>query len=522
MSPLVINQPFEPSTDPPVQVLLEHAVHITAIVSPDGTIRFVSPAVERMLGYPADTLVGESVAPLIHPDERSGALECLTRRGQQAGSGQLIQFRARHKDGSWRHMEAIVTNRMDDPRIAGIVVDARDITERTWSAERVQHNLEVLLAIHQVGRLLGTIPERQAVGNALLDGAQRIAPIDAAVLLLRSTGGNVWRAGAVGDRQLWSTARRAGSMRAARRRVLSTGTPQFFRARASQPGVSAIEGWDLPLHANERVIGILEVYGAAHLDGPWVEELTILADQAASALERARLYRELAEREKRLEALVRRLLLAEDDERRRIAYDIHDGLAQQAWAAQQHLEAFAAEYRTRSRKRSAKLAQALDLSSQTVCEARRVIAGLRPAILDDFGISSAISFELRALHTAGCAVEFQDGLGAIRLDPTFETALFRVVQEALTNVRKHAHALQVAVTLERRGEILHVEVRDWGRGFRLAGARAGGGRGERLGISGMQERVGLIKGRLTIRSRPGAGTRIQVQVPIRELARQAG
>jgi signal transduction histidine kinase len=260
------------------------------------------------------------------------------------------------------------------------------------------------------------------------------------------------------------------------------------------------------LRAQERVIGILEVYGTNLLAGPGIDVLSILADQAASALERARLYQELAERERRLEGLVRQLLVAQEEERRRVAYEVHDGLAQLALAAQQHLEGFAADYRSRVQERRDELEHALTLASRTVREARRVIAGLRPAILDDF--------ELQVLRGDGWDVEFNDGLGSIRLQPTLERALFRVVQEALTNVRKHSQSKRVAVTLEPRNQWVHLEIRDWGRGFRPATARAGVGPSEHLGLAGMQERIALIDGHFTIRSRPGAGTRIQVQAPL--------
>jgi PAS domain S-box-containing protein len=514
-------QLFDPSSSRLLQILIENAVHITAIIDRDGTLRYVSPAVERMLGYTPAFLVGKGMSTVVHPEDQP-SMECLAQPRPQGGPTQLSQFRARHKDGSWRVMEAIVTNRLDDPLVGGIVVDARDITERKWSAERVQHGLEALLAINQVGRLLGTNPERQAIGAALLESARRIAPIEEATLLLRTPRGNLTRAlTSGGDGLMWPTVRRTHSARAARHEVLKTGSPAFFRVRPAQPGFNPIEGWDVPLHAQERVIGILEVYGANLLPGPGIDELSILADQAASALERARLYQELAERERRLEALVRQLLLAEEEEHRRVAYEIHDGLAQLAWAAQQHLEAFAAQYHSRNQERRAELGLALTLASRTVREARRVIAGLRPAILDDFGLSSAISFELQAQRADGVEVEFNDGLGGTRLDPTLETPLFRVVQEALSNVRKHAHSKRVAVTLERRTNNLHLEVRDWGRGFRLATAQAGVGRGEQVGLAGMHERIALISGRLTIRSRPGAGTRVQVQAPFRELVAEA-
>jgi PAS domain S-box-containing protein len=514
-------QPIDLSRIRQFRVLIENALHITAILERDGTIRYVSPAVERMLGFSASSLKGTNVSDLINPEEAPAAMERFAHGVQHCGPGQFSQFRARHKDGSWRLLEAITTNRLDDPFIRGIVVDARDVTERNWSAERLQHSLEALVAIHSIGRLLGSSPEQQAIGAALLESARRIAPVDEAVLLLRNPRGWLAFSRASGSGLLWQVARRAASAQAARRHVLRTGAPHFFRVRPSNPALEPIDAWDLPLRAQERVIGILEVYGTNLLEGPGIDVLSILADQAASALERARLYQELAERERRLEGLVRQLLVAQEEERRRVAYEVHDGLAQLALAAQQHLEGFAADYRSRVQERREELEHALTLASRTVREARRVIAGLRPAILDDFGLAPAIAFELQVLRGDGWDVELNDGLGSIRLQPTLERALFRVVQEALTNVRKHSQSKRVAVTLEPRNQWVHLEIRDWGRGFRPATARAGVGPSEHLGLAGMQERIALIDGHFTIRSRRGAGTRIQVQVPLRELASKA-
>jgi PAS domain S-box-containing protein len=498
------------------RVLIENAVHITAIVEPAGTIRYVSPAVERMLGYPPESLKGVHISNFIHAQDVPAAMAALESRIRHPGPGQLIEFRVRHRDGSWRVLEAIATNRLDDPVIAGVVIDARDVTERKWSAERLQHSLEALLAIHDVGRRLGSSLEHEAIGAALLDGAQRVVPIDAATLLLRKTRGHLSPAQTFGPKPLCDAARRSSSARSARQQVLLTGAPQFFRLAVSDSDGAPLDAWALPLRLQERVIGVLEVYGASLADGSGNAELGILADQAASALERARLYREAAERERRLEDLVRRLLLAQEEERRRVAYEVHDGLAQIAAAAQQHLEAFASRYRSASSERRDELGQALTLARATVREARRVIAGLRPTVLDDFGLAPAIAFELQGLRGEGWQVEYTDGLGPLRLEPTLETALFRVTQEALANVRKHSHSNRVAVTLERHLQTVRLEIRDWGRGFRPSVAQARSGPSERVGLAGIQERIALLRGRCSIRSRPGAGVRITVEVPLRE------
>ncbi len=242
--------------------------------------------------------------------------------------------------------------------------------------------------------------------------------------------------------------------------------------------------------------------------------LTLFADEAAIAIQNARLYQEVAEREARLQELVGQLLLAHEEERRRVAHEVRDGLAQLAAGAHQHLQAFAHFHAPRSRQARQELEHALELARRTVGEARRIIAGLRPTVLDDFGLAAAVRVEVEGLQAAGWAVGYQENLGAERLPATIETTLFRVAQEALANARKHAGTTRADVSLWREGDTVRVEVRDAGAGFRPSVARAAAGPGERLGLLGMSERVALVGGRLTVRSRPGAGTRVIAEVPV--------
>jgi PAS domain S-box-containing protein len=503
------------TVDSQFRVLLENATHITAIVEPDGVARYVSPVVERMLGYPSESLKGMPLSELVHPDDAAAVLDALARGLEQPGRGPLIQVRAQHKDGSWRVLEAIVTNHLDDPEIAGMVIDARDVTERKWSAERLQQGLETLLAIHDVGRLLGSSLEQHAISAALLDGAHRIAPVDAAALWLVTARGHLRVSRMLGSPSVWEAAHHSRPARVARRTVLRAGTPAFFRVAQSKDGLAPGDGCALPLRVHARVVGVLELHGRGPAVTWPIDELGILADQAASALERAHLYQALSERERRLEGLVRRLLLTQEEERRRFAYEVHDGLAQLATAAEQHLEAFASHYHSRSHQRAGELRKALDLSGRMVLEARRMIAGLRPTVLDERGLAAAISLELEGLRAEGWQVEFTNDLGAIRLDATLETALFRVLQEGLANVRKHAASRRVAVRLERGSRSVQLEVRDWGRGFQPSAVRRCAGPSEQVGLAGIQERIALLRGRCTIHSRPGAGARIRVEVPLR-------
>ncbi len=156
----------------------------------------------------------------------------------------------------------------------------------------------------------------------------------------------------------------------------------------------------------------------------------------------------------------------------------------------------------------------MGLIRRTVAEARQVIADLRPTVLDDLGLATAVRLHVEKLREEGCRITYEETLGNERLPTTLESALFRVAQEALTNVRKHAQTDRVHVALERLDGIVRLRVRDWGRGFRPQEARNGGGPGERIGLSSMEERVALLGGRFEVTSEPGAGTLVAAEVPL--------
>jgi PAS domain S-box-containing protein len=223
---------------------------------------------------------------------------------------------------------------------------------------------------------------------------------------------------------------------------------------------------------------------------------------------------QLAEREIRLRDLLGKLVVAQEEERRRVAYEVHDGLAQMIVAVQQHLQAFAKQHPPVSLQGRESLEFNLELVQQTVEEARRVIGGLRPTALDDFGLAAALRLEVEALRSEGWDISYVERLGEERLPPTLETALYRVTQEALTNVRKHADTTCVRLSLGRLGQEVRLRVRDRGKGFSEAELNRTGGAGERVGISGMEERVALLGGEFRVCSRPGSGTLVVAKVPL--------
>lgn len=230
--------------------------------------------------------------------------------------------------------------------------------------------------------------------------------------------------------------------------------------------------------------------------------------------ERVRLVETLRHREEQLQELVQQLLRTQEDERRRVAYELHDGIAQTAAGLYQLLDAYAERYRPRREEARASLDRPLRTAQELVRDVRRLIAGLRPTALDEFGLVAAIQIEVEALRADGWNVMVENKLGDERLPPTVETALYRVAQEALTNARRHGQCTRAHVRLWRERGNVHLEVRDWGLGFSPSAARLSAGPGQRVGLASMKERVELLGGRLRLQSRPGAGTRVVAEVPI--------
>ena len=273
----------------------------------------------------------------------------------------------------------------------------------------------------------------------------------------------------------------------------------------------------VPLLAQARILGVLLLLTAesGRRFGPAdLAEAEELAGRLAVAVDNARLRRALAGCERQLHETVGRLLVAQEEERRRIAYDVHDGLAQVAASAHQHLQAYAHAHRPRTPRGQAELDHVLALARRTVGEARRIVANLGPIELEDFGLAQALRLQVEELRAAGWQVAYDEDLGLERLPLAIETALYRVAQEALSNLRKHARTSRARVALEAHGGTVRLEVQDWGRGFAPDAARRADGLGEHMGLLGMRERIALLGGRCTVESYVGIGTRVVAEVPL--------
>jgi two-component system, chemotaxis family, CheB/CheR fusion protein len=217
--------------------------------------------------------------------------------------------------------------------------------------------------------------------------------------------------------------------------------------------------------------------------------------------------------EKARQYLQRRLVTSQEEERGRISRELHDEVGQQLMALMLSLKAL--EATVVDGDTPAKLRELRATAERAGREIHQLAAELRPVALDQVGLSRALSGYLESwLKRTGIAVDFVSvGIDELRLPPPIETTLYRIVQEAMTNVYKHASAKSVSVSVTRRGDDVLAIVEDDGAGFDLEALNTSGGV-PRIGIAGMRERAAIVDGELTIDSSPGHGTTVRVKVPI--------
>lgn len=282
-------------------------------------------------------------------------------------------------------------------------------------------------------------------------------------------------------------------------------------------------GQPLICHATAPLISKSQVFGLLHVVSSEpnrfsAEDLGLLdsiGHQMGVAIENAGLWQELKRREEVRGQLLEQTISVQEAERKRIARELHDQTSQSLTSLMVGLKTIEAQAPEEMRSSIASLRQ---LSSQTLEEVHNLAVELRPSSLDDFGLVAALrQYTKEYTRKSGIEADFQViGLEGKRLPPPMEIALYRIIQEALTNVVKHAEAKRVSILVEARGTSIVAIVEDDGSGFDAQKKLSSRASERRLGLFGMQERASLIGGVLTIESSPGVGTTIFVEAPIRE------
>lgn len=265
----------------------------------------------------------------------------------------------------------------------------------------------------------------------------------------------------------------------------------------------------LPLLSNGKINGIfwIEGYDPGRYSRERTQALRLLGNCLALALATSG----PPDWEEASHSILKAALEAQEKERERIALEVHDGALQNLAAAFQHVQAAMGSRRQDGEAARSSLGKASGLLQEAMNELRGLAGGPPPAILDNLGLMAAIESDVEELRQEGWQAELV--ADPIKMPPARETNLYRIVHEAMTNVRKHAGICPLRVSL-KRGLWLWVEVRDWGRGFDAA-ALAQQGMPPGFGLLSMRKRAALMGASLEVESRPGAGTRVSLDVPLR-------
>jgi signal transduction histidine kinase len=345
-----------------------------------------------------------------------------------------------------------------------------------------------------------------ALGDVLARTAERLGSA------LGATGVAIWREGSTEPEVVWGRVCPDGR----RGRAPSVTVVETSEGPLSGLPVDRTVGClVIPIGTGARTVALMQVWWDPPRPLPLAERdhLQSLMGVLALAVEHADLLDQLRQQEQSLHGLLQKTLTAQEEERRRLARELHDETSQILSALIMNIDVLETEVSVPAPSRS-RLEAAKALAEEAARNLGKVLLDLRPALLDEFGLVAALRWYISQFQDMwDLPVDFAAD-GAKRLPEHVETAAFRIVQEALANVARHARASEAHVREWVEGEAVHLEIVDDGAGFDVEEAMVRARNGDAAGLTGMRERAELLGGSLQVRSRPGKGTAVSVEIPL--------
>ena len=487
-----------------------------------GTISSWNPAAVALFGYGPREVIGKPLTILAAPDRTDEVSRICSRvrAGEPVRSVETVFVGKRGQRIDVAVTCTTVRNRIG--RSTQAVAIVRDISRRKKGIDtRLQRDRE-LLALHRLSEI---ILSRRSLDSSYRDIVQEIssatgfpfatiAIYDQArqKIIFKGTRGPSPHSGRIQQEVPFDST--LSSV------VIRTGKPLIethvldhpeYRNKALRWGrAQTFVGY--PMKVGERVIGSLNVAHTESIDisgetARWIESL---ANFVAVLGERKRAEEELRSSREQLRELSRHIQSAIEDERLRIAREIHDKLGQELSLLQLEVGLIREQLPKDKRALRGKTASMMKLIDSTIRSVQRISTDLRPTLLDNLGLGAAIEWaskEFQKRTKIHCRVDVDPS--DLKLDPDRSTALFRILQEALTNVLRHARASRVHVRLTRHEETVTLSVRDNGVG--IAAARITDSKS--VGLTGIRERVLPWSGKVSITGKPGKGTEVIITVP---------
>ena len=509
-----------------LQAIIDGLEDEVMIVGPDFHIRQANNAMLRRLGMPATNIVGQLCFQVSHgADEPCHPPWCECPLSRVLETGQSIHTVHSHwgskieQDGE-RWVEIVVSPIWDNSgRITEVIELIKDISEnKKLQMELLKTNRELVAlnsiacalsqsldlkaTLHAVAETMLDALEAQVSWVNLLHDTHRIQAVRAGLRLsTKALDELVGMASSIGLNEPVATS--------ASYSVLPSDGTDVRNQTIWQFVVT-------PLKLNGAILGTTGVATSKRpVDQQRIQLLDAIGNQIAVAVERCKLYEEVQLARDLRGELLGKVITAQEEERRRIARELHDETGQTLTALRLCLDRLALAPASSSEESQTRLAQALDLCRQADEEVDKLISDLRPTLLDDLGLVEAIKVYAEThLKTVDTGVSLRVTGEDRRLSVEKEVALFRVIQEAITNIVKHAHAKSAMIHLQFQTNQLVAQIDDDGCGFEMSEIVTSQNPKRGLGLLGMRERMSLIGGSLSIVSKPEAGTHLKVAVPL--------
>lgn len=500
------------------------------VIGPDCRIQQMNRAAQRRCAD-GESMIGRYCYELFHAGQPCQAPDCECPIPRLAETGEAVKMTHVHLDpatGQERYMDIVASPMVDESGdITRIIELMRDVTDEKQTETSLVRRNQQLSLLNAVATTVNQSLDLEAILGQTLDEVLRLTGVDVgAVFLQKEMVNNLELMAHRGlSEEAAQLAAGLGLLDGSCGGVMEAGqvivVPDIARYRGRRADSLRREKLCTLVHVPLVVKGFrlgsicVGTRCQREFDSEEQELLTALANQVAVAVENARLYAEVQHKEQMRGELLKKVITAQEEERKRIARELHDDTSQIVtallYASEEAMEMEALD------EIKEQLGKMHRLAGQTLTGVHKLIFDLRPTMLDHLGLVPALRwFAQSRLEPLGARVTIEENSTGQRLPAEIETVLFRVVQEAINNTARHSGARNVRITFQMNEEAVTVTVEDDGIGFDMVETTLSPDTRCGLGLMGMRERVELLGGDMEITTAPGFGTKLCLHLPLAE------
>lgn len=464
--------------DLPYRAIVENSLDAIALIRRDASVLYASPSVTRVLGYLPEEFQGRSVFEFIQPDDRERSRRLFAEALQSPGTPIMASVRCIHRDGSSRSIEVIGVNRFDDPKVGALIANYRDVTDREVAESRLRESEERYRQLFE--RNLAGLYRSTADGK-ILDCNETFARMHGYASC---------------DEVLTVNARAL---------YFSAKEREAFLGKLKDKGV--LVNYELRGRRKDgSAFWLLENVTLDRSRNPWILEGTMLEITDRKGAEE-----ELEKSRGELRKLSLRLSAAREEERSRIAREIHDELGQKLTVLKMAVARLRRALPRDPENLQSSARGILTSIDELLRTVRDLSTELRPAVLDHLELVDALKWQARDFESrTGIQCRLVCRVDRVTVDPGSKTDLYRVTQEALTNVVRHAGASRVQIQISREAGNLLLEIADNGQGITEEDLN----RPNSLGLLGIRERIQALGGTVRLKNAPEGGMKLRIRIPL--------